>query len=137
MPAAIPESAIRKVLTAIGASLSGTASTVAVRPGQPVQKTSSGTACRNPSSGTVSGTIDAIVSCPYGHRAKPQLKCVPVRRYGRLPVPAVEPGISRLTLADRPGELCRPGLSARTHDLPDSSQYGDNSHPQRRMRAVQ
>jgi len=23
------------------------------------------------------------------------------------------------------------------HDLPDSSQYGDSSHPERRMRAVQ
>jgi hypothetical protein len=54
-----------------------TAATVAVRPGRPVPETSPGTACRNPSSGTVSGTIDVIISCPYGHRARPRLKARP------------------------------------------------------------
>jgi hypothetical protein len=54
-----------------------TAATVSVRPGQPVPETSPGTACRNPSSGTVSGAIDAIISCPNDHRARPRLKARP------------------------------------------------------------
>jgi hypothetical protein len=39
-----------------------------------------------------------------------------------------------------PGSLSRAAgraLLAAEHDLPDSSQYGDSSHPQCRMRAVQ
>jgi hypothetical protein len=36
-----------------------------------------GTACGDPSSGTVSGTINAIISFPYGHRTRPQLKACP------------------------------------------------------------
>jgi len=58
-------------------AVSGTASTVAVRPGQPVPETSPGTACSDPSSGTVSGTLHVIISCPYGHRARPRLKASP------------------------------------------------------------
>jgi DNA invertase Pin-like site-specific DNA recombinase/DNA-binding CsgD family transcriptional regulator len=50
---AVPESAI-----------SGTAATVAVRPGQPVSETSLETACRNPDSGTVSGTIGSMTTAP-------------------------------------------------------------------------
>ena len=52
-------------------AISGTAAMVALRQGQPVPKTSPGTACRNPSSGMVSGTIGAIISCPYGNRTRP------------------------------------------------------------------
>src|ERR1700720_4225430 len=39
---------------------------------------------------------------------------VPVRRHGRPPVPAVEPGIFWLTRAGRPGELFRPDFSRDT-----------------------
>lgn len=52
----------------------GTAATVAVRPGQPVQETSRGTAYHIPSSGTVSRMNGAIISFLYGHRARSRLK---------------------------------------------------------------
>jgi len=60
-------------------------------------------------------------------------KRVPVRRcrrpsrsrHGARHLPAHPRG--------RPGELCWPHMLAAEHDLPDSSQYGDSSHPQCRM----
>ena len=44
--------------------ISGTAATVSARPRQPVPETSPGTACRNPGSGTVSGTIGTMTAAP-------------------------------------------------------------------------
>ena len=74
-----------------------------------------------------------IISCLHGRRARlrskgPPSAAVPSAsgsRRGARHLPAHPRG--------RPGELCWPA----EHDLPDSSQYGDSSHPQRRMRAVQ
>src|SRR5262249_20817870 len=54
-----------------------TAAMVAVRPGQPVPELIPEPRVATPRSGTVSGTIGAIVSCPYGHRARPRLKARP------------------------------------------------------------
>jgi hypothetical protein len=51
--------------------------------------------------------------------------------------PPWNPASSRLTPAGRPGELRTRTVGPEEHDLPDSSQYGDSSHPQCRMRAVQ
>jgi len=45
-------------------AISGTAATVAVRPGQPVPETSPGTACRTAGTGTVSGTIGTMTAAP-------------------------------------------------------------------------
>ncbi len=45
-------------------AISGTAATVAVRPGQPVPETSPGTACRTAGTGTVSGTIGTMTTAP-------------------------------------------------------------------------
>ena len=56
-------------------------------------------------------SIRVIISCPYGRRARPRCRRVAVRRHGRPPVPAVEPGIFWLTRAGRPGELFRPDFS--------------------------
>ena len=68
--------------------------------------------------------IRALIStCPEA--AAPQGSSFPPRSPGSA---------ARLTLAGA-DRTCSVG--PEEHDLPDSSQYGDSSHPQRRMRAVQ
>jgi DNA invertase Pin-like site-specific DNA recombinase/DNA-binding CsgD family transcriptional regulator len=44
--------------------ISGTTAAVGGRPGQPVPETSPGTACRNPSTGTESGTMGSMTAAP-------------------------------------------------------------------------
>ena len=67
-----------------------------------------------------------IISCPYGRGARLRVESASQCDGAvGLRVPAVEPGISRLTLAgDRASSV-----GPEEHDLPDSSQYGNSSHP--------